>query len=412
MFRSKVRTILTIIAIFIGAFTITLTVGISAGVSSYIDKQVNSVGAEDMLIIRPKIETNISGPQKYDPDKKSTSASSYLSSMMTDKDIEIIKSEKNITKVTPFILISPDYISGKNSDKYQIDIHPFVDSMTFDFIAGKISDNQSSKSQIMLTHDYVEALGYESDADAVNQEVTLAIKNPLGEQKLFTATITGVHEKSILSQSGVAANDTLVKNLFETQNMGLPTEISNKYLEIVGQFDADLSEDAIKDIQDSLNNKGYTANTVDDQIGVVKNVIDAITYVLVAFGAIALLAASFGIINTLFMSVQERTKEIGLMKAMGMSRSKVFMLFSIEATMLGFWGSLLGILAAIGAGRIINQVTSETILKDLPGFDLTTFPPVDLLIVVIVIMLIAFLAGTLPARRAAKLDPIEALRYE
>lgn len=143
-----------------------------------------------------------------------------------------------------------------------------------------------------------------------------------------------------------------------------------------------------------------------------EQVIDAITYVLIFFGAIALLAASFGIINTLYMAVQERTKEIGLMKAMGMRANRIFMLFSFEAILLGFWGSLIGVLVAMGVGQIINKIASNSFLKDLPGFTLTAFPIVPMLLIMLLIMLIAFLAGTLPARRAAKQDPIAALRYE
>jgi len=128
--------------------------------------------------------------------------------------------------------------------------------------------------------------------------------------------------------------------------------------------------------------------------------------------AIALLAASFGIINTLLMAVQERTREIGLMKAMGLGRNKIFMLFSIEAVLLGFWGSLLGSLAGIGIGQVVNRIASDTFLKDLPGFNLTEFSPQSVAVIMLIIMSIAFIAGTLPARRASQKDPIEALRYE
>ena len=100
------------------------------------------------------------------------------------------------------------------------------------------------------------------------------------------------------------------------------------------------------------------------------------------------------------------------MKAMGMSQSKVFLLFSVEAILIGFWGSFIGVAAAFGTGQIINKFASENFLKDLPGFDLMVFPITSLGIIMLVVMLIAFLSGTLPARRAAKQDPIDALRYE
>jgi putative ABC transport system permease protein len=413
MMRSKVRTFLTIIAIFIGAFTITLTLGISSGVSSYIDTQVGGIGAKDVLIIRPKVQVNTSGPQKYDPNKKSTSATSAFTTMLTDKDVAAVKSEKSLKNIKPVILASTDYISGKNGDKYQVDLQPFVESMTFDNTAGTKPSNSSNTPQIMITPDYAKVLGYSSDSEAVGQSVILAASTPLAQQQTVTAIITGVNNKSILSVGGLVANDTLINRLHAINTTGLPSDATDRYVEIVAQFDLNkTSNKQLQAIKDNLSNKGYRAVTVDDQIGIIKNVIDAITYVLIFFGGIALLAASFGIINTLFMSVQERTKEIGLMKAMGMSRSRVFLLFSFEAILLGFFGSLMGALAAMGAGRVVNKVAANTFLKDLPGFNLTSFPILYVLGVMAVIILIAFLAGTLPARRAAKQDPIDALRYE
>ena len=100
--------------------------------------------------------------------------------------------------------------------------------------------------------------------------------------------------------------------------------------------------------------------TVEDEIGMIRQVINAITGVLTLFGAIALLAASFGIINTLYMSVQDRTREIGLMKAMGMGRFKVFLTFSIEALLIGFWGGVTGIAGAVVAGHFLNDFATTS----------------------------------------------------
>ena len=130
------------------------------------------------------------------------------------------------------------------------------------------------------------------------------------------------------------------------------------------------------------------------------------------FAAIALFAASFGIINTLYMAVQERTREIGLMKAMGLSNAKVFVTFSLEAIMIGFWGSVLGIGAAMLAGIGINTIAKDSFLGDLTGFTLVQFSLQNIVMIIGIICLISFLAGTLPAVRASKLNPIEALRYE
>ena len=100
------------------------------------------------------------------------------------------------------------------------------------------------------------------------------------------------------------------------------------------------------------------------------------------------------------------------MKAMGMGGGKIFLLFSAEAVVLGFWGSLFGVLAAMGAGKIINNVVSNGILKDLAGLQLLVFPWQSILAIMGLVMAIAFLAGTLPAFRAARQNPIDSLRYE
>ncbi|HEU5186968.1 MAG TPA: FtsX-like permease family protein, partial [Candidatus Saccharimonadales bacterium] len=129
-------------------------------------------------------------------------------------------------------------------------------------------------------------------------------------------------------------------------------------------------------------------------------------------GIIALVAASFGIINTLLMSVYERTQEIGLMKALGMHRAKVFGLFAIEAALVGFWGSLVAVLAAWGASLLVNNWASASFLKDFEGFVLLAVTPGGAAGVMLLIMALAFVAGTLPAIKASRLNPIEALRSE
>jgi putative ABC transport system permease protein len=168
----------------------------------------------------------------------------------------------------------------------------------------------------------------------------------------------------------------------------------------------------INSLKSKLKAQGYDAQTIKDQVSTVFTVINAVTYVLDGFAIITLIAATFGIINTLYMSVQDRTKEIGLMKALGMGKQKIFLLFSIEAVLIGFWGSILGIGFANLVGRLVNNVTSKGFLKDFTGLHLLSFPAMSSFIIVIAIMFIAFLAGTLPARRAANKDPIESLRYE
>lgn len=413
MGRSKVRTGLTILAIFIGAFTITLTVGISSGVTDYINKQVNSVGAENVLVIQRNIEFDTSNELKeYNPEKQVDAQSSMMKMVLYDEDVEKIKEQSGLDSFYAVSLVSPSYVIGSNDKKYQINTQPFIDGSEFDVISGELIDNKNSNNEVLLPVAMVKQLGFNSESAAVGKTVKFGISNSIGEISEIEAKISGVLQESIITTGGIFINKNAQEEMYNIQSSGLPTVSKRKYMAVAAEFSKNATKDEVDSIKKDLMEEGYMARTVDDQIGVIRQVIDAITSVLIFFGGIALLAASIGIVNTLFMSVQERTKEIGLMKAMGMSRLKVFLLFSIEAVLIGFWGSLIGSLSAIGVGSIANKVASDGFLKDLPGFNLTYFPIMSVVAVILFIMLVSFLAGTLPSRKAANQDPIEALRYE
>lgn len=116
-------------------------------------------------------------------------------------------------------------------------------------------------------------------------------------------------------------------------------------------------------MKDDLADADLAGQTIEDQLGIVQTIINGIIGVLNAFAVVALLAASFGIVNTLLMSVQERTREIGLMKAMGMSNGRVFTLFSLEAVFIGLLGPVLSVALA------------DTVLSALPGLQILLFTP-------------------------------------
>ncbi|MDU1888851.1 MAG: FtsX-like permease family protein, partial [Enterococcus faecalis] len=252
-----------------------------------------------------------------------------------------------------------------------------------------------------------------SSKAAVGETVQLGISSSLkGQEQVIEAKIVGVRNASVIQNGLSLMNKALIDKVVSINQADLPEHLKNQYAMIIAEVKKDSTPEQIKDIKKDLDKAGYLATTVEDEIGMIRNIINAITGVLTMFGAIALLAASFGIINTLYMSVQERTREIGLMKAMGLSNGKVFTIFSVEAALIGFFGSILGILGAVGVGNLVNRLATDSFLKALTGFKLIQFSLPSSLTIILVIMFIAFLAGTLPARRAAKLDPIESLRYE
>ncbi|HUD20914.1 MAG TPA: ABC transporter permease [Candidatus Saccharimonadales bacterium] len=422
IWQSKLRTILTIIAVFIGAFTLVLTTGIGAGISQYIDGQVSGIGAKNVLMITAKTTTTSVGsstdPQKYDPDKITRQRGGggvdggESTTLLTDKDVAKIETQSGILDATPQRSVSPDYISGSNKDKYLLSVSHYIDGTNVVMNAGVITSNTSTQSEIALPYNYVSVLGFANYADAVGKTVKIGITDSTGTLSEVSAVVVGVPEKSLMSSDGASVNSTLFDKLYEVQSVGLPAASLNRYAMVVAHFDSSYTDAQVTDLKNRLDKDGYTGQTIADTIATVKKIISGIVIVFDIFAIIALLAASFGVINTLLMSVQERTKEIGLMKAVGMGRRRIFLLFSIEAILLGFWGSFLGVLVAIGVGKIANQIATRTFLKDFEGLHLLAFPPMNLVLIVLGIMFVAFLAGTLPARRASGLNPIDALRYE
>lgn len=406
--RNKGRTILTIVAVFIGAFTIALTTGINVGVNDYIDKQISSVGNPDQLFITKK-RVNVAPTSKEEPAEYQEYEESNQDNFLGKKDLDKIKKIDGLTKVEAMQSFNINYIQGSSSKKFVFPSTTHVDDVKVESKIGRNVDNQSTSYEIELAPEYVKSLGYKKEKDILNQEVNLGISSSgIDGQEVIKAKVVGVREKSVIQGGMSLVNKELANKAVLMNESGLPEKMQGK---VYGVMATSKSEN-LKKLRDKLDKDGYQSETIEEQIGMIKNVVNAITGVLTMFGAIALLAASFGIINTLYMSVQERTKEIGLMKAMGMGKGKIFLLFSLEALLIGFWGSILGVLGAMGVGKIVNSMTQTGFLEAFEGLELIAFNWSSVASIMLLIMLIGFLAGTLPAKRAAKLNAIDALRYE
>ncbi|MFB2554098.1 ABC transporter permease [Herbiconiux liangxiaofengii] len=421
-FRSKTRTILTILAIFVGAFTLTLTNGLGTGINAYIDDTVSGIGASDTMTVTKTAESTSglgsdSGPAEYNPDSVADAgagAPGRTVVALTPADLDTLGSIDGVLDVQATKSISADYIQAGDGTKYVVSVGGLVAGQTVNLLAGAEPATDTSALEVVLPASYVQPLGFADDAAAVGASVSIAVTDAQRTRHVIQATVSGVAEESIASPTGAAIvpNEALTDELYQTQNIGVPADQVQRYAQATVWFSPDATDQQITDLKASLADAGYTGSTVADQLGTVKTVIDGIVLVLNAFAVIALLAASFGIVNTLLMSVQERTREIGLMKAMGMGSGKVFGLFSLEAAFIGFLGSAIGAVIAVLAGTGISAALSGSLLANLPGLNLIAFDPLSIGLVIVVVMAIAFLAGTLPAARAAKADPVESLRYE
>lgn len=419
-FRSKTRTILTILSIFIGAFTLAITSGLGTGINAYIADTVSGVGASDAMTVTKTSEStgdpfaDSGEPAQYDPDAVSSGIPGMSVTALTPADIEAIEGIDGVERVDPQRTITPDFIQFDDGTKYVASVGSLVAGQTTVLADGVEPGTDTTDLEVALPQAYIEPLGFDGDADAIGRTITIAITDALRAQHLIEANVVGVTEEALASPTGssLLINPALADALFDAQSTGIPADEADRYASASVWFDPAATAEDIDALKERLADAGFTGTTVADQLGMITTVIDGIVLVLNAFAIIALLAAAFGIVNTLFMSVQERTREIGLMKAMGMGSGKVFGLFSLEATFIGFLGSAIGAIIAIVAGTGLSSVLSQTLLADLPGLTLIAFDPASIAAIVLLVMAIAFLAGTLPAARAARADPVDSLRYE
>lgn len=417
-FRSRLRTTLTVIAIFIGAFTLTITNGLGTGINNYIDTQISSIGAPDVMNVTKPVEATpaTDGPAEYNPDAASEVASNTAGPgstvlAMDDDDLAAIRGVDGITSVEPLVSVNPDYIQWQDNGKYQLSVNRLSAGITIELAAGEQFDQGTESYEIILPTTYVDSLGFASNDDAIGQTVTIGITNAAREQTTVDATVVGLQEPTLFGASA-SFNDALNSALYDAQSVGLPESSASQYASATARFDPDATDAEIASIKDGLIAAGFAGTTVADQIGTFQAVIDGIILVLNAFAIIALLAAGFGIINTLLMSVQERTREIGLMKAMGMSGPRIFALFSTEAVFIGLLGSALGAAVAMLVGGAVSQVLANGLLAGLAGLTIISFNAVSIVSVLLLVMAIAFIAAVLPASRAARQSPIDSLRYE
>lgn len=418
--RSKTRTTLTVVAIFIGAFTLTLTSGLGTGINQYIDTTVASVGAGDVMTVTKNSDKPATeGPQVYSPNSEATQSrtggpfSSESSQTLRPADLAAIAKIPGVLSVDPSQSVQADYVVVGNGTKYVSQVGSFVAGMKLELNAGQAPDTEATDYQVAIPVSYVEPLGFADSSAAIGQTLTIAVTDAKGVQSTIDAKIVGVAEASLIGATdAVTPNDALTTALHTRQSVGLTEKQATTYSSAIVRFDPNSSDDQINALKSDLTAAGFTGTTVNDQIGSVKTVIDGIVLVLNGFAAIALLAAGFGIVNTLLMSVKERTREIGLMKAMGMSAGRVFGLFSLEAVFIGFLGSAVGVGVGMIVGTLASGVLAQGLLSGLPGLSLVAFDPVSVATIVVAVMAIAFVAGTIPALRAARQDPIDSLRYE
>jgi putative ABC transport system permease protein len=158
--------------------------------------------------------------------------------------------------------------------------------------------------------------------------------------------------------------------------------------------------------------KGFIVNSLAQTVDQANKIFGAVQIVLAVFGAIALVVSAIGMFNTMTVTLLERTKEIGIMRTIGASNLTIEILFLSEAILMGFFGGLSGVLIGVGGGMAINIILSF-VAKRMGGepVNLFEFPLWFLAFMIVFSAILGALTGFFPSRNAAKLNPLDAIRY-
>ena len=164
---------------------------------------------------------------------------------------------------------------------------------------------------------------------------------------------------------------------------------------------------------DTLKQRGLNVFALSEQLKEIKRAFLIMDSLLGAIGLIALVVAALGIINTMLMSILERTREIGIMKSIGGSEGEIKVIFFVEAAFIGFIGAIFGLGLGWLVTRIANAIMNSQIRpQDLPSVDLFSFPLWLIVGSIAFAVFISLAAGLYPAARAARIDPVKALRHD
>lgn len=423
MFK-KVRTAVTAGGMAIGIGVIVLLVSIGYGLQNFVVSSVASFEEMKQVDVASQVGRNVNLDSSTISDiKQMKGVEDALPVMAIIAQVNYSGSASTVAAygITPEYLtksavrpVTGEIFSNKESvlgvDDAQSDVP------TLDWVALPTESTDQSETKIVELHsdiqkeivvntDMLMLLGV-SEGDSIGKKIKVSYRIPadlLNEdgQKLETEEV----EYTIV---GVVNEGNTPIFYFPIQNLNT---LEIRRFSSVRVVLADESELAA--VREKIGVMGFATTSVVDTINQIETLFDNIRVFLTLLGMIALFVASLGVFNTLTVSLLERTKEVGLLKSMGMNSTEVKELFLTEGLLLALTGCFAGIFIGFVSGKLLSLVLTIMILPNEFGwFDISYIPFSLVLLVIALSVIVGLITGIYPAKRAKRISALDAMRYE
>lgn len=383
IFRKKSRAVLTMIGIIIGVTSVIVISCISACGTTAVNNELDSLGLSGMNI-------SVKEGKKLP---------------LTNSELDIVLANNYIDSATPVMALPSSFQLGDSSSEvitWGIN-ETAQDTVSLKVLFGRFFDKNdiASSARVCMVDKAFSSQNFGTD-NIVGKTISVNINGAIEDYRVVGVLKTG---SGMLQNALTGYVPSFVYIPYTTAS-----EITgqNNYNQIITKLKAGADIDKLSDrITKNLNysqgiDSGYTATNTAKQRDILANILNIVTLILTAIGAISLIVAGLSIMTVMLVSVSERKREIGIKKSIGASKRKIVSEFLTEAFLLSFFGAAIGVALGLIISYIGTAMMEMTLIIDWKSIGFT----------VLFAIISGVIFGVYPSIKAAKLKPIDALKYE